>query len=526
MRPSLRWLVAAAAGMLAVSTGVAGAAKEINPVVTSAVQVSTDPNPTRGYSTPQIALNPDSGVLVIADCDARNTKILTVYRANDDGRSWALVGDPMLKPWTDVCGNPDSNIDHTMTYDKNGVLYIAWQANDPRFSNLPKPDRPMSIFLAKSTDDGSTFDTVKVYDAPEAPEADRGLKRNDRPWVAVDPNNPQYVYVSWMQFHTNDDVPSGNKALLAASSDGGKTFAKPFSLREADPQGSYEARPAVDGEGVVHIISAGRGRAVDPNAPPPIRNVLYRSSGDHGATWTEPKEIEQANAGFSFNRKWALKADPNSDNLYAVWYGTPDPRATRPAADRDIYMRISYDSGATWTDRMVINTDADLINVQHYDPSISIAPNGRLDVVWYDGRNGAQPEVDLPSGNSGGYQDVYYRYSTDGGRTFSDEIKVTDRIIDRNYGVWSNNNHVHGPIGIVSTDETAYITWQDSRNGQNIGSADDTYFAAVHLYGIDTAAEDESGVPRPVLIGAGLAIGMGIAMLVVYAASRRGPATP
>jgi len=418
----------------------------------------------RDFSSPLIARNPKTGMLVIADSDARNKKTVDVFRSADDGRTWAPGGDPMLKPWVDASGNPDSNIDHTMTYDRNGILYIAYQANDPRFSALPKPDRPMHVFLARSADDGATFSVSRVYEAPEAPEADRGLKRNDRPWVAVDPNDPRYVYVSWMQFHANDDVPSGNKALLAASSDGGATFAKPTSLREGDPQGSYEARPAVDGKGVVHVISAGRGRTVppaDPAAPPPpapIRTVLYRSSPDHGVTWTPPYEVDQGNAGFAFDRKWSLRADPNSDNLYAVWYGNPDPRPARPAEDRDIYMRISRDAGKTWGDRVLINTDAALVNVQHYDPSLSVAPDGRLDVVWYDGRNSPAPEVDLPSGNAGGAQDVYYRYSTDGGRTFSPELKITDRIIDRNYGVWSNNNHVHGPLGIVSTDDAAYVT--------------------------------------------------------------------
>ena len=33
--------------------------------------------------------------------------------------------------------------------------------------------------------------------------------------------------------------------------------------------------------------------------------------------------------------------------------------------------------------------------------------------------------------------------------------------------------------------------------------------------------KEDSGVPRPVLIGAGLAVGMGVAMLVVFAAGRR-----
>ncbi|MDQ3897784.1 MAG: glycoside hydrolase [Actinomycetota bacterium] len=524
-----RAALAAAVVLVAVAGAPATWAKDkIDPVVTAAVQVSTNPDPTRAHSTPQIARNPKTGVLVIADSEARTKKTVDVYRSTDDGRSWAPGGDPMLKPWTDASGNADSNIDHSMTFDRNGVLYLAFQANDPRFSSLPRMDRPVHLFLAKSTDDGATFTTVRVYEAPEAPEADRGLKRNYRPWVAVDPVDPRFVYVSWMQFHTNDEpVSSGNKALIMASADGGRTFDKPFSLREGDPQGSYEGRPAVDGKGVVHVVFAGRGRVppgTDPSAPPPIRNVLYRSSSDHGRTWTDAKEIDPGNAGFSFNRKWGLRADPNSDNLYAVWYGTPDPRATRPQADRDIYMRMSYDSGRTWSDRVLVNTDAPMADVQHYDPAISVAPNGRLDVVWYDGRNSPSPEIDLPSGNNGGFQDVYYRYSFDGGRTFSDELKVTDRIIDRNYGVWSNNNHVHAPIGMVSTDDAAYITWQDSRNGTNAASADDTYFATVRLHGTEpaVAAEDhDSGVPRPVLIGAGLAVGMGLAMLIVFATGRR-----
>ena len=515
--------------MTGATPSMATEAKKLTPVVTAAVQVDSDTNPTRGHSTPLITRNAKTGTLIVADCDARNKKTVDVYRSVDDGRSWAPGGDPMTKPWTDACGNPDSNVDHTMAYDRNGVLYIAYQANDPKFSNLPKPDRPMHIFLARSADDALTFSTVKVFEAPEAPEADRGLKRNDRPWVAVDPTNPQYVYVSWMQFHANDEpVNSGNKALIAASSDGGKTFAKPFSLREGDPQGSYEGRPAVDGKGVVHVTFAGRGRVppgpdglpLNPAPPAPIRNVLYRSSSDHGKTWTDAKEIEQGNAGFTFDRKWGLQADPHSANLYAVWYGNPNPRATYPPDDRDIYLRVSHDSGKTWADRVVVNDDSAVVNVQHLHPNLSVAPNGRLDIVWMDGRNSPIPA----NATSVGFQDVYYTYSLDGGRTFAPNIKITDRIIDRRFGVWQNNADIHGPTGIVSADDTVYFAWQDSRAGTNEGSADDTYFASLRLTGTALAAgdtKDDSGVPRPILVGAGLAVGMGLAMLVVFGVSRR-----
>ena len=541
MRPSRRsWAALGAALVVAVAGAPPTTAQEedeIRPVVTAAVQVSVNPDPTRGHSTPLITRNPDTGVLVIADCEARRKKTTDVYRSTDNGRSWAPGGNLMLEPWTDACGNADSNINHSMAYDRNGVLYIAFQASDPRFATTARMDRPVHIFLAKSNDDGLTFETRRIYEArPESAEGDRGLKRNVRPWVAVDPNEPRYVYISWMQFHQNDEpVSSGNKALIMASSDGGRTFDQPFSLREGDPQGSYEGRPAVDGDGVVHVTFAGRGRVapVPPGTPPPatpppapIRTVLYRSSSDHGRTWSEAKQIEEGNAGFSHNRKWALRADPNSDHLYALWYGHPNPRAALPGDDRDVYLRVSRDSGRTWEERILVNDDADQPNVHHMHPNISLAPNGRVDVVWLDNRNSPIPAGTntAPGVTYVGHQDVWYTYSLDNGRTFAESIKITDRIIDRRFGIWQGNADIHGPTGIVSADDTVYFTWQDSRNGINENSADDTYFASVHLYGTPVAAgaeKDDSGVPEPVLIGAGLAVGMGLAMLLVFAAARR-----
>lgn len=531
------WLAVAAAAMGALA-GVAPAPaveeEAITPHVTAAVQVSTNPDPARGHSTPLITRNPKTGVLVIADCEARTKKTVDVYRSFDDGRSWSPGGSPMTRPWTDACGNPDSNISHSMVYDDDGVLYVGFHASDPRFATIDRPNRPVHIWLAKSTDDGATFETVRVYEAPETPEADRGLKRNYRAWVAVDPTDARFVYVSWMQWHVNDDVPSGNKALIAASSDGGRTFGRPFSLREGDPQGSYEGRPAVDGKGVVHVTFAGRGRAVpppegQPAPPPPIRTVLYRSSSDHGQSWTDAKQIEEGNAGFTHNRKWGLKADPNSDYLYAVWYGHPNPRATLPADDRDVYLRVSRDSGRTWEDRVVVNDDSAMPNVQHLHPNLSIAPNGRLDIVWMDTRNSPIPPgtmTPLPNVSYVGHQDVYYTYSLDGGRTFAGNIKITDRIIDRRFGIWQGNADIHGPTGIVSSDDTVYFAWQDSRNGHGTGSADDTYFASLHLYGIESAVgtgsgDDDDGVPGPLLVAAGLAVGMGLSMVVVSLVSRR-----
>jgi hypothetical protein len=118
--------------------------------------------------------------------------------------------------------------------------------------------------------------------------------------------------------------------------------------------------------------------------------------------------------------------------------------------------RVSLDSGATWSEPRFVNDEVEVPNIQHYDPGIAIAPNGRVDVAWYDFRNSPVPEASAEGGNDGGSQDVHYGFSTDEGSSWSQNVRVSDRIIDRTIGVWSNNAHSHTNVGIASTDDTVY----------------------------------------------------------------------
>lgn len=223
---------------------------------------------------------------------------------------------------------------------------------------------------------------------------------------------------------------------------------RPSSRRHLPPT---PARPTIRARwwlgpgGAIHAVIPERGFAKPQSEEPLVRPLNHRRSSDHGKTWSEPVEVDQGNAGFSFARKWGLAADPNSATLYVVWYGHPDPRASRPEDDHDIYLRVSTtDGGDTWSDPERVNDDQ-RENVQHYDPNMAIAPNGRLDIAWLDFRNSPVPEGDAegPPFNHGGFQDVYYSSSSDQGRTLTPNLRITDRWIDRTIGVWSNNVHSH-----------------------------------------------------------------------------------
>lgn len=86
-------------------------------------------------------------------------------------------------------------------------------------------------------------------------------------------------------------------------------------------------------------------------------------------------------------------------------------------------------------------------------PMLSVAPNGRLDAAWWDTRD--DPGIRA--------NDVYYAYSEDDGETWSKNIRVTDQPIDRRYGVYGNNFDQNSPPALVSTNQFAFLGWDDTR---------------------------------------------------------------
>jgi hypothetical protein len=539
----LPWLLLAA--LLAVAVP-AGSQETLDvPTVTAAVQVTQDPNPARAYASPQIGRNPETGELVIAATEFRYKKTCNVFISADDGRSWFEGGSPALEPFTDCGDDPISAANLTVQFGSDGVLYVAHTAHDPKVNdNRPRNERPLHVLMARSSDSGRTFQTSMVYAPPPGATPADGRLQNRRPFLAVDPKEPSRVYISWQQA---GGTGKPDRSMFASSTDGGRTFGQP--VETGDERGAYQSRPAVDGEGVVHVVTPTRGftppttaapppAPSDPNpatpSPPttsaattttlaPLRPTHHRSSSDQGQNWSPIREIDPGNAGFSFARKQILAADPNSSMLYFVWYGNRNPRAARPPAgndDREIFIRTSSDSGQTWSDAREVNDEAATPNIQHYDPGVSVAPNGRLDIAWYDFRHSPTPEGEAPGGNDGGANDVYYTFSDNRGETLQRNIRISDRTIDRRIGVWSNNTHIHGHIGITSSEDAAYFAWQDTRNGNPEFQSEDIYFASARFTQA-TTDDDDDGVPAAVQLGAAALVGMGLAMIVVLAVHRR-----
>ncbi|HEV2760146.1 MAG TPA: sialidase family protein [Acidimicrobiales bacterium] len=527
---SMRALVAMLPALML--TSAAGGQENGNAVVTAAVQVTANPNPVRAHATPLLARNPKNGELVIAEVDVRGSRECAVHISTNDGRSWFPGGDVHVKPFTD-CSIGSEYGPHVMPFfDRDGVLYVVTTANDPKElfdqSRAPTPEFPRTrsfvprnVYLSRSTDGGRTFDVRLAY---QGPRENPHLGYNYAPVGAVDPENPRNVYIGWTQGEwQSPKEPS--KAVVSASSDGGRTFAPPHDISQLT--GSEHPWISVGRGGIVHAShwSKGFGKPLaSPNLPVPTARqdpvpIFYVSSRDKGRTW-DRMEVDPGVQ--SYYRPPVIAADPNSDAVYMVWYSTVEPRnfpLTGQGADRtEIFLRASLDGGKTWGERRTVNDDAGK-GANHSLPGVSIAPNGRVDIAWSDSRNNPRPPAS-PSRDQG-LLDIYYASSDDQGRTFTPSQKINDRAIDRSLGVWSNNVNASVATGMASTDSGVYLAWQDARAGANQGESEDVYFATLKRDGSVLPADEDESVPAWLGIGAGIALGLGIGMVLVWVIARR-----
>lgn len=482
------------------------------PAVAGAVQVTPDPAPVRAHSSPQIAVNPENGELVVVESDVRGSRSCSVHISVDEGRSWFRGGDPMVNPFTDCSFYAEYGPYATLAFGRDGTLYLAFVASE--VLNRARDATPRHVFLARSKDSGRSFATTRVYEAPDG-NPDLGL--NKGPMLAVDPTDPERVYVGWRQGVFNN-AKEKLKSNIAASDDGGRTFGPPVDL--TDERGGDYPGIAVDGMGVVHAVYWTRVFPPTPSGQTaPVRPIIYLQSADRGITWSGPREVDPGNQAAS--RPPLLAADPTSDTLYLVWHGNVEPNNQGPQfqGDLDILVRTSEDAGKSWSERVQVNEDRGDAN--QYEPGISIAPNGRVDIAWYDFRDNPVTTI-TSSGHSGdtGLSHVYYSWSTDGGRTFRPNIPVSDRSVDRSVGVWSNEIDSKFNVGIASTGEAAYIAWQDTRNAIHETHAEDVYAASVRLDGL-TPVAGRQPVPAWIVLMSGVALGMGITAVLAWILARR-----
>ncbi|MBN2391444.1 MAG: exo-alpha-sialidase, partial [Anaerolineae bacterium] len=175
--------------------------------------------------------------------------------------------------------------------------------------------------------------------------------------------------------------------------------------------------------------------------------------------WEPNVKVNDDATGVANQEAPALAASKTTSDVFAVWLDNRN-------YDADVYFSRSVDGGVTWDASVRVNHDTD--QLWQSEPDIAVNATGVLHVVWADSR-------------AGDY-DVYYTRSTDGGQTWSAEIRVSD------FYTGSQNSPAVAALG-----DKVCIVWVDGRVAYNREVYVDCSTNGGLTWGTDTRVNDDIG---------------------------------
>ncbi|HJV08139.1 MAG TPA: sialidase family protein [Acidimicrobiales bacterium] len=514
--------------LVALAQGVAGAAPNKAPIgpATQPIQATKgDEDPLRTYSGPYMAVDPSNSNNVVASFADFRSRRCGLMRSTDGGASWRkLEAAPAPQSYPSCISNNSNVFQGPIAFGRNSTLYYGlagWDIQDRAVGSGGN----VNILMARSTDLGDTWQSTIVRNVRGA----EGEKvENNRPvgQVAVDSKSgsDDIVYISWQYSTPFVTAPNANptRAVVAVSTNGGRDFGEPVDIAGpawADaanrqkaitsptattlapgattttllaPAGSRAAQPdqaanfggrnpsiTVDNKGNAYALWFNTGANVAPGV---LTGEWVSVSSDDGKTWSSYQAGPMSPHTGGVGRIAWSPGGGSQGTVHIVSQVNPSTSQQNPtgiSSNFDVVHKMSTDGGKTWSEEKTLNDDDPKQMYAQVIPMISVAPNGRVDVAWWDTRS--DPGI---RGN-----DVYYSYSNDDGKTWSKNQRISDKTIDRKFGVWGNNFDMSSPPGIASSNEYAIFGWDDTRfSDPNIsanagfgGGVQDIYTSAVQF---------------------------------------------
>ena len=520
----------------AAAPAVASEEARLPVAVDAAVQVTADPSSVRGHMIPSLAVDPKNPrVLALAEGDAIGGGC-AVHVSSNGGLGWRRAAMPEIPPRWSECTFQNIGTLNDVAFASDGTLYYAFGGYDPTTYEG-------QVFLARSTDLGGTWKTTAL---PRVPRdmANGELGLDGVPSIAVDPKDSLRVHVAWSSnwgsWTLREAAREGKeyywdivmRPYVATSVDGGETFSAPVNVAQG-----LRVSPEVEGVktppdvfvgrgGDVHVVfgeRTGAGPRGEPQGDAPPAGIYLATSRDGGRTYegrriySEPAPVNRRTA-FLWPARGA--ADARTGTMYVVWEQLSN--AGQPVT---ISAMRSTDGGRTWSEPQAVNdvTPPRKFTYMELFPDVSVAPNGRVDIAWYDARNDptVTPE---PAMGANSFHDVYATSSLDQGRTWAPNVRVTDRAIDRRIGPTAVGD-VQGKVGVASIDSGVYVAWDDTRNGSTQNHAQDIYFTRLRLDEPAQFFADGDKGTSPLLAGSiGVALGLAVAGGLLLVGVRRGRA--
>jgi hypothetical protein len=417
--------------------------------------------------------------------DGDDNGSVLVGRSSDFGETWAttVVRDNRAFSNPKERDRPISGLAVDRRTGKDDVVAVSWRW-DP--IGLESPNAaPIAPMISVSTDGARTF----------SPGVDLAALAFSQPGLRADALKP---------------VPTTAPSSPTTSAEPTTTTLPPAGSRAAQPNqvanfGGSNPSVAIDAKGTIYAAWVSTSANISP--APFFAHFLSKST-DKGKTWTvtqiSPFTANNTNGYNALHLVWTPAGGPDG-SLHFVYEGSDRPKV---ANFTQVLYRRSSDGGKTWSDAKVLN-DTDPAKMTYSgDPNISVAPNGRIDATWWDTRN--DPGIAA--------NDVYYSSSSDAGITWSANVRVTDRLIDRKIGVYANNYDVAGPPGLASTDAYAIFGWDDTRNGDAVLNTQDIFIGSVQYKAIGTTVSPAVKYALAAVLGV---LVVGVVLFVAALVTRR-----
>jgi hypothetical protein len=438
--------------------------------------VAVTPADTQAWQQPSMAQDPakpDRLVIGYQEGSLYQSPICGVATMSNSGAAWkprALVGlggQIPLPEGFDVCTDPK------VAFGPGGVLLYLYQV-------LSQKTFASYLFVTSSTDGGATFGPPHQLDASAPLRADES---GSQEWYPVIASRGNTVAVAFFRFGAGG---SSSTVLSASSTDGGRTFSAPVALNpSAQPTSSCDTAVAITPDGAVHVAwvdntvnVGGCGTTPKTFTCPGVFNVS--TSRDNGHTFAQPAPVRSNlnlgcpgpdvlkqllgsdfqgrcdplhYGGYPFS--FPLVSGRGKSELFVSWW-EGDPQG--PAR---VFVAHSQD-GSVWSDPVQLPSPT-AANDQQHRPALALAPNGRLDVVFYNRASGGQ--------------DVF-RTSSKDGRRFDKAVKLTDRPSDPTIGNKMFNGVTQGEfLAVSSRNDSVAAAWTDTRRGNNSTAKQDVFFA-------------------------------------------------
>lgn len=492
-------LVAAGAGLWVASGGHARPGGLVGPNLPVSAEAA-NPMDISANSSPSLARNPvDAANLVVANRVDLPAYSCALHATFDGGSTWAPtpVPFPEGEELPARCYGPD------VAYGVGGTLYVSYVTLKGRGNS------PNAVWVASSTDGGRTLSAPIRAAGPLAFQVR----------LIADPERPGRLHLTWLQAEEVGVLSftgADNPIVAARSDDGGSSWSTPVRVSPRSRARALAPAAGIGRDGQRYVLyldlgddrldygGAHQGRGGEPY--PGTWSLVLARSTDGGQTWQETtvdgavQPIQRINVFLPPTP--VLAVDPGSGTLYATY-------ADALEGDADVWLWTSADSGESFKPRRRVNDTQRSDGTDQYLPALTVAPDGRLDVIYYDRRR--------DPGNV--RNEVSFQSSRDQGRSFSPRQAVTDGSFDSRIGPGGERGlaDLGSRLALFSAGDRVLAVWTDTRAGSDVTAKQDLARAIVQV----SVPARPSG-PMRALSAALMAAGA--AALVMAARHRRHPA--